>query len=300
MGISITAASLVLVSAFLHAGWNLLGKSRTPTPAFFCIATLSVGLFLLPLSFCVLAQAQSLPRSFWLLLLSSGFFQMIYMGGLSLAYQRANMGLVYPIARALPVLLVALATVLLGQSLPLLAWLGMLLVTIGCLLVPLVYFRECHWRAYWRADCAWALVAAIGTVGYSLADKGALLYLGSAVGKAVSPMVMVYSYLGMQFLACGLWLLLGCFGQSGTAQLIQSLKDLKVVALTGAMMGATYGLVLLAMTMTENVSYVVALRQLSIPLGVGLAIWLLNEPAHRPQLLGVGLVCAGLIAVSLH
>ncbi|WP_445359407.1 EamA family transporter [Microbulbifer sp. ANSA005] len=300
MGISFTAASLVLISAFLHAGWNLLGKSRTPTPAFFCIATLSVGIFLLPLNFWLLCQVDSLPRSFWILLIGSGFFQMIYMGGLSLAYQRANMGLVYPVARALPVLLVALATVLLGQSLPPLAWVGMLLVTIGCLLVPLVYFREWHWRAYWRADCAWALVAAIGTVGYSLADKGALIYLGDAAGGTIPALVLAYSYLGMQFLACGVWLLLGCLGQSGTAPLIQSFRDLKVGALTGAMMGATYGLVLLAMTMTENVSYVVALRQLSIPLGVGLAVWLLKEPAHRPQLLGVGLVCAGLIAVSLR
>ncbi|MFA0811180.1 EamA family transporter [Microbulbifer epialgicus] len=300
MGISVTAATLVLVSAFLHAGWNLLGKSRTPSPAFFCIATLSVGLILFPFGFWVVSQAQALPRAFWLLLLSSGFFQMVYMGGLALAYQRANMGLVYPIARALPVLLVALAMALLGQALPWLAWLGMLLVTIGCLLVPLVYFRQWHWRAYWRADCAWALVAALGTVGYSLADKGALLHLEAALGGAVPPMAMAYCYLGMQFLACGLWLLLGCLGSTGRAQLVQSLGDLKLALVTGLMMGATYGLVLLAMAMTENVSYVVALRQLSIPLGVGLGIWLLKEPAYRPQLLGVGLVCAGLIAVSLR
>ncbi|WP_444883784.1 EamA family transporter [Microbulbifer sp. PSTR4-B] len=300
MGISITAASLVLISAFLHAGWNLLGKSRTPSPAFFCIATLSVGLLLLPLGLWVLSQAHSLPRAFWLLLLASGFFQMIYMGGLALAYQRADISLVYPIARALPVLLVALATVLLGQILPWQAWLGMLLVTIGCLLVPLVYFRQWHWSVYWRADCAWALVAALGTVGYSLADKGALLYLEEALGDAVTPAVVAYSYLGLQFFVSGVWLLCGCMSRVGRGQLLENLRDLKVGILTGLMMGATYGLVLLAMTMTENVSYVVALRQLSIPLGVGFAIWLLGEPAHRPQLLGVGLVCAGLIAVSLR
>ncbi|MFS1524811.1 EamA family transporter [Microbulbifer sp. 2304DJ12-6] len=300
MGISITAAALVLVSAFLHAGWNLLGKSRTPSPAFFCIATLSVGLLLLPLAIWVLQQAKALPSAFWLLLVGSGFCQMVYMGSLALAYQRANMGLVYPIARALPVLLVAVATVLLGQRLPGLAWVGMMLVTLGCLLVPLVYFRQWHWRAYWRADCAWALMSALGTVGYSLADKGALIYLETALDGAVTPLAMAYSYLGMQFFACGIWLLLGCLGKRGRVQLALSLGDLKLGALTGLIMGVTYGLVLLAMTMTENVSYVVALRQLSIPLGVGMGIWLLKEPAHRPQLLGVGLVCAGLIAVSLR
>ncbi|GAB2880274.1 DMT family transporter [Microbulbifer echini] len=234
------------------------------------------------------------------MLLGSGFSQMVYMGGLALAYQRADIGLVYPIARALPVLLVALATVLLGQVLPWVAWMGMLLVTIGCLLVPLVYFRQWHWRVYWRADCAWALVAALGTVGYSLADKGALLYLEVALDGAVAPPVMAYGYLGLQFFACGVWLLCSCMGRVGRAQLVQSLGDLKLGVVTGLMMGATYGLVLLAITMTDNVSYVVALRQLSIPLGVGFAIWLLNEPAHRPQLLGMGLVCAGLIAVSLR
>ena len=43
------------------------------------------------------------------------------------------------------------------------------------------------------------------------------------------------------------------------------------------MMAATYGLVLFAMTMTENVSLVVALRQVSIIFGVVMGIYFLKE-----------------------
>ncbi|WP_241148790.1 hypothetical protein [Photobacterium sanguinicancri] len=54
------------------------------------------------------------------------------------------------------------------------------------------------------------------------------------------------------------------------------------------------------MTLTDNVSYIVALRQLSIPVGVALGIWLLKEPSHRPRVIGAALVCMGLMAVSLR
>jgi len=72
-----------------------------------------------------------------------------------------------------------------------------------------------------------------------------------------------------------------------------------ICALTGAIMLLTYLLVLWSMQYVDNVSYVVAFRQLSIPLGVGLGVWLLSEPAHRPKLAGVAMICIGLVAVAL-
>lgn len=297
---SVFAFVLVVLSAVIHASWNLLGKSRTPTPAFFCVASLGAGVLLVPVIWVVLTSASPLPFSYWLLLTVSGFCQMVYMASLARAYQQADVGVVYPIARALPVLMVAAASTLLGQSMPILAWAGMVLVTLGCLMVPVVSFRRWHWRAYWHGGCLWALLAAIGTAGYSVLDNHALAVMTAHYQHAVSPMWIAFGYLGMQFIVTGLWLLLWCCSGSGRRQLRQGWQDRKVALLTGIMMGGTYGLVLLAMTLTENVSYVVALRQLSIPVGVGLGIWLLREPAHRPRLVGAGLVCLGLVAVSLR
>ena len=46
---------------------------------------------------------------------------------------------------------------------------------------------------------------------------------------------------------------------------------------------ATYGLVLASMAHVTNVSYAAAFRQLSIPLGAFLGIWLQKEPSPPPS-----------------
>lgn len=293
------ALGLVVLSAVLHAAWNLLGKSRQPSPAFFAVASFSTGGLLLPVIGTVLGAAAPLPEAFWWVLLGSGFCQMVYLASLARAYRQADVGVVYPVARALPVLMVASVSGLLGQTLPMLALLGMGLVTVGCLVVPVVSFRRWRWQLYGQAGCAWALLAALGTAGYSVLDEQALTLMAGHYPSVLAPSLMAVAYLGMQFMVTGSWLMLWCCHRTGRQQLRQSWVDWRVALLTVVMMGGTYGLVLLAMSLTENVSYVVALRQLSIPVGVGLGIWLLREPAHRPRLLGAGLVCVGLVAVSL-
>ena len=60
----------------------------------------------------------------------------------------------------------------------------------------------------------------------------------------------------------------------------------------------TYSLVLISMAFVTNVSYVVAFRQLSIPLGVVLSLWLLKEPVYVPKLVAVVVMFIGLILVG--
>jgi uncharacterized membrane protein len=47
-----------------------------------------------------------------------------------------------------------------------------------------------------------------------------------------------------------------------------------------------------------NVSYVVAFRQLSIPLGAFVGVFVLKEPRYRPKLVGVLVMFAGLVLVG--
>jgi uncharacterized membrane protein len=65
--------------------------------------------------------------------------------------------------------------------------------------------------------------------------------------------------------------------------------------MAGIMMATTYGLVLYAMTMTENVSYVVALRQLSIVFGMIFGVILLGERFALTRSLGTFLIFVGLV-----
>jgi len=68
--------------------------------------------------------------------------------------------------------------------------------------------------------------------------------------------------------------------------------------LAGLVCMAAYTLVLIAMGLASNVSYVMAFRQLSIPIGAALGIFVLKEKITVAKVLGVCLICAGLVAVA--
>jgi uncharacterized membrane protein len=53
------------------------------------------------------------------------------------------------------------------------------------------------------------------------------------------------------------------------------------------------------MAFVDNVSYVVALRQFSIPLGVLFAVIGFGESLKAPKIFGVSITFIGLIAVAL-
>ena len=58
---------------------------------------------------------------------------------------------------------------------------------------------------------------------------------------------------------------------------------------------AAYLLVLAAMGMVSNVSFLQAFRQMSLPLGVAAGIFFLHEKVSGPKLAGTFLVVCGLI-----
>ena len=66
--LSTLALSLVLISAFLHASWNLLGKKQAPTMAFFALAMAAGAVFFSPVLF-LYSHWTELPMHFWSLLL---------------------------------------------------------------------------------------------------------------------------------------------------------------------------------------------------------------------------------------
>ncbi|WP_235263402.1 hypothetical protein [Nitrincola sp. A-D6] len=68
------ALVLVLISACMHAGWNLLGKKQVPSLAFFSLAMLGGAVVFTPL-LLVGRDWVELGADFWWLLLLSGGFQ---------------------------------------------------------------------------------------------------------------------------------------------------------------------------------------------------------------------------------
>lgn len=293
------ALALVLVSVCMHAGWNVLGKRNEPSLASFALAYGAGGALMLPLVLLGPSLA-SLPSVFWGWLVLSGLCQMIYMGGLAWAYARGEVSVLYPIARALPVVLVPLVSIALLGSRVLDAWDGleMMLVVAGALCLPLSHPEARRFSTYFTPAMGFALLAAAGTVGYSLIDKQAL---GLMQGAGHSGLTAGAVFMVLQAVMTLTWAVPLLSLLPAERRRLPALRQqgLTMLITTGLMMTCTYGLVLMAMAMTDEVSYVVALRQLSIPVGVLMGVLWLKEPASTAKTLGTLVMLAGLIMVAL-
>ena len=293
------ALALVLVSVCMHAGWNVLGKRNAPSLASFTLAYGAGGAVMLPLVLLG-PTLTALPSAFWGWLALSGLCQMLYMGGLAWAYARGDVSVLYPIARALPVVLVPLVSIVLLGSRVLDRWdgLGMVLVVAGALCLPLSHPQARRVSTYLTPAMGFALLAAAGTVGYSLIDKQAL---GLMQGAGHSGLTAGAVFMVLQALMTLTWAVPLLALLPAERRRLPALRQqgFTMLIVTGLMMTCTYGLVLIAMALTKEVSYVVALRQLSIPVGVLMGVLWLKEPASRAKAVGTLVMLAGLVLVVL-
>lgn len=296
------AILLVVVSAFTHAGWNLLGKGRNPSAASFLVANVVGSILLLPVLLVLGRRIPEVPASVWWSLLATGFFQALYYTSLAGAYRAGDMSVAYPVARSVPVLLTtAFVAATRGVvSFSALYAAGCLLVVTGLLLVPARPRRAPGARPPLLRLCTLlALVAALGSTGYSLVDSAALATLRGSGGFGVTEAALFY--LAAEALSSTLWMVGSVLLRPGEREALSraALVSWRPAALMGLGIYVTYGLVLVAMAFARNVGYIVAFRQLSIPLGAVLAILVFREPAPATRLAGIAVTCAGLLFVAL-
>lgn len=294
-----TAVLLVLVSAAMHAGWNLLGKRQSPSLAFFLLAMSAGGLLWLPvLTYRPLFL--SLSSDFWQLLVLSGAFQSLYMAGLAWAYARGDISVLYPLGRSLPVLMVPVASFMLWQTLEVgpMGWLGMALIATGSVLLPLITWRDLHLRYFMTPALGLIGLAALGTTGYTLVDKAAIDHMND---QGYSPILAGLHFMVLQAWAAALWMLpiVLCLPKERASFRTLLRQGRTSFTLAGIMILSTYGLVLVAMSFTREVSYLLALRQASVPMGALAGIYLLRE--GLPPLKLAGLICmvSGLTLIAL-
>lgn len=285
------AVGLILASAFMHAGWNLLARRGRCEAIFFSRLLLVIAAAgLVPAAVSELL-ARSLTPTAWACVLGSGACCGAYFFGLGRAYGSADFTVVYPVARALPVVLVALGDVLRGRVPTPAGWVGIALVVAGCLLAPLRSFRDFAPRRYFNRAGLWIALTALGTVGYTLLDKLAAETVTQGPATAAR---YGYVYYLVSFLAYSLLVRLfkppqRSAGAVGWAE-----------ALLGAILNfGAYWLVLWAYQLVERAGYIVAFRQFSIVIGVILAFAIYKEPGRAVRLTGTFLILAGLILIGV-
>jgi drug/metabolite transporter (DMT)-like permease len=295
---SLIAIGLLLLSAVLHAIWNLASKQSSPTTGFFLVANMTGVLITLPWFFFSRINPLDFPFAVWILLITTGFFQAVYFSFLSAAYRHGDMSVAYPIARALPVVIVPVVTIMLGRGgqLGVLFYMGAILVLAGGFLVSIETPSRNYPRTLIDTTCLLAAIAAIGTAGYSLADDQALRIIRIVFERDQGYITLTLLYLFLEAVLCCVWLTpIYLLSVRKTGYKIPVGRAI----ITGAGIYLTYGLVLLAMAHARDVSYVVAFRQVGILIGAGLGITILKESMHLLKLSGLVLLVAGLTLVTI-
>ena len=291
------ALIFVLISVILHLVWNSIGKKTEPTLAFFSLAYGGSVLLFSPILLFD-EKLSTLPASFWSMILATGLCQTIYLAGLAWAYKLGDISISYPIARALPVVLVATITMLfsLGSSFSNTDYLSFACISVGAFIIPIEQVKE---STKLKQSLLFTLVAALGTTGYAIIDDIALKIM---VTQAYDPIFAGLVYMTLQGLSYILWAIpVIMMVSSEKVSFKTCFKNKKTLCIsTGLIISITYALVLFAMSYSDNVSFIVALRQLSIPLSIVVGIKFFKETKSKSKIIGSAIMFSGLLILAIN
>ncbi len=285
------AIILVVISSFIHAGWNLVLGSQRESYTLFRINLVVTAVGLGP-ALAAEFWGFHFPTGVWGYIVLAGIFQTCYYFGLSKGYQSGHFTVVYPIARALPILIVAIADVVQGNAPSPTAWLGMVLVSVGCIVIPFKSLRSFEIGYYWNRTMIWIIVAALGTIGYTIVDNAA------AELNKPSPLTAArYGIFEFSLATLFYWLVLKGLGQpTGEAK---GWPGWKWPAIAAVGFFGAYWLILWSYQLSPQTSYIVALRQLSIVIGVVIGVFLFHESAPILRISASFVIAVGIAAIAL-
>ena len=286
---------LIVLSCFTHASWNLLARRRQGSElAFFrgmAIASVPVSMVAIGIALCF---PHSFPPTAWACVVASGAVTGFYYYFLGLAYSSADFTTVYPVARSLPVLILAGIELAQGAPPTPAGWVAMIVVVGGCILAPQVSYRGFDWKRYGRRDILWMTLTAATIVAFTKLDKIGADAINAAVGGPASAALYCAMF---HITGCVSYLIiLAVVGQDKTAR---ESVGWKYPALGGVLGYMSYMLVLWAYQLAPKVSYLFAFRQLSIVVGVVLAFRVYRERGLAVRLPATAAIVVGLVVLAV-
>ncbi|WP_295980823.1 DMT family transporter [uncultured Variovorax sp.] len=279
--------ALVLVAAAAHALWNIASKyKRGDTLLFVWAYTCASALLWVPIGVVLMVNAQQAPD--WRLAVGSAVsaaLHIAYSLALQAGYDRAELGVVYSVARGTgPVLTMLFAVLLLGERLTTLAMLGALLIVAGILVVVGNLFRSRGGRTVPGILWGGATGATIAT--YTLWDSY------SITAWHLAPV----SYYAGTLLLQGLMLTpVALLRRHRIAGVLRA--DAVPILVVAVLSPLAYILVLTAMQ-SAPVALIAPLRESSIVIGAFLACWLFREGHLARRVAGGLIVLAGIAAIG--
>jgi uncharacterized membrane protein len=280
------AVALVLLSALLHATWNLFGKGSEDKPAFFFAQGVCAAVLLLP-AVCLLWPAAAPGATAWLLVAVSAVAHAAYAFYLVKSYEAGDLSIAYPLSRTAPALVLLWEVTLGRQPLSIMGGAGALLAVVGALAVQWPMLRRHGLRGVLRADVTrYALTTALFIALFTIVDKQGVMRL--------HPLVYLFLILGGEFPVFG-----ARMGGALTARLqAEWRRRWRLIVATAVVGPFSYALILSALQ-TAPATYVLSLRQTSIVFGVLLGRTVLGESGTRYPLLGALVITAGSVLIAV-
>jgi drug/metabolite transporter (DMT)-like permease len=290
----LSAFALVILAGFIHSLWNIAAKKAGGDARFAGFSSLIIMVVWAPVGiYYGWDVVPSWGRLEWAFVALSGVLHVLYFVALLRGYRKADLTVVYPIARGSGPLISSICAIfLLGEVLSLQGMLGMLGVVAGVFLIaggPKIFktMQDVSQGPRIRQGLFYGLLTGLFIASYTVLDGYAVKIL------LLSPILLDYfgNFIRIVFLAPPLL--------KDTATTLSLWKTQWKYALIVALISPiSYVLVLFAMQ-TAPLSHVAPAREVSMLFAALIGGRLLGEGDRLLRLLGAVFIATGVIALAM-
>lgn len=289
-----TSLALVILAGLIHAVWNIAAKKAGGDSRFATFSSIGLAVIWAPVGIWLgWDVVPTWGRVEWGFAFASGSLHVLYYIALLRGYRKADLTVVYPLARGSGPLLSSLtAIVVLGERITAFGVLGILAVVTGVFFIaggPKL-FRTAHdpaKHAAVRAGMAYGILTGVFIAIYTVVDGYAVKVVG------MSPILL--DYYGNFFRLVFLLPFLLHDRETAARHWREQWKYVLIVALLSPV---GYVLVLYAMQ-SAPLSHVAPAREVSMLFAALIGGQLLGERDRLPRIAGAALIAFGVMALAL-
>jgi drug/metabolite transporter (DMT)-like permease len=292
--VPLSALALIVLAGLIHASWNIAAKKAGGDARFAFFTSVVMMLIWAPVG--LWASWGVLPHwgwTEWTIVAVSGVLHVLYYVVLLRGYRKADLTVVYPLARGSgPLLSSLVAITLLGERISAMGAAGIAAVVGGVFLIAggPGLLRAAHDPAQRRRvhkGMAYGLLTGAFIASYTVVDGYGVRFL------LMSPILI--DYLG-NFVRVAVLAPAVLRDRSAAATLWR--RQWKYALMVGAISPVSYVLVLYAMQVAP-LSHVAPAREVSMLFAALVGGHLLGEGDRLQRLLGAALIAAGVMALAL-
>jgi drug/metabolite transporter (DMT)-like permease len=278
------ALTLVLLASVTHAVWNFLAKKSNGGVAFIWLTYLGSTILFLPgILWVIMESSETFTFNMFWIISVSAILRLCYFMVLQTGYRKADLSVVYPVARGSAPLFSTLGAIIILNETPTgnsVAGLGLIITGVFVISKPKIQKFDDSLKNGLMFGTATGLLTGL----YTLWDKQAL--------TLSSPLYLTYAShaLGVVVLAPVV------FRQKEIVRATLT-REMFAIITIAILSPLSYLLVLIAMK-TSPVIYVAPAREVSIIFGVWLGNRLMSEKDTRHRIAGATLIFIGILFLA--